>query len=101
MNKLPLALNDANRAIELKPGWSKAYRRKASVLGAMGKYGEAKEVCAKALEVGLAEVQPDGREKVGAEIKKLVEGEAGGDSSEEYHSLTDCHSNKHEYGSAE
>lgn len=75
MNKLPLALNDANRAIELKPGWPKAYRRKASVLEAMGRYGEAKEVYAKALEVGLAEVQPDGREKVEAEIKKLVGGE--------------------------
>lgn len=76
MNKLPLALNDANRAIELNPAWSKANRRKASVLDAMGKYAEAKEVYAKALEVGLAEAQPDGREKVEAEIKRLVEGEA-------------------------
>lgn len=76
MNKLPLALNDANRAIELNPAWPKAYRRKASVLDAMGKYVEAKEVYAKALEVGLAEVRPDGREKVEMEIKRLVEGEA-------------------------
>lgn len=75
MNKLPLALNDANRAIELDPKWSKAYRRKASVLDAMKKYAEAKEVYVKALEVGLAEVQPEGREKVEAEIKRLVEGE--------------------------
>lgn len=78
MNKLPLALNDANRAIELDPKWSKAYRRKASVLEAMGKYVEAKEAYGRAREVGLAEVQPDGREKVEAEIKKLVEGEKEG-----------------------
>lgn len=76
MNKLSLALNDANRAIELNPAWSKAYRRKASVLDVMGKYAEALEVYSKALEVGLAEVQPDGREKVEVEIKRLVEGVA-------------------------
>ncbi|PUU75136.1 At1g04190-like protein, partial [Tuber borchii] len=34
MNKLPLALNDADQAIKLDPTWPKAYRRKASVLEA-------------------------------------------------------------------
>ncbi|PUU75134.1 hypothetical protein B9Z19DRAFT_1131884 [Tuber borchii] len=42
MNKLPLALNDANQAIKLNPTWLKAYRRKASVLEAQKELDKAK-----------------------------------------------------------
>ncbi|KAL7266668.1 hypothetical protein RUND412_010781 [Rhizina undulata] len=75
MNQLPLALNDANRAIQLDPKWSKAYRRKASVLDAMKKWDEAKEVYASALIVALEEAggNKEAEEKARAEIGRLVE----------------------------
>ncbi|KAI5853263.1 hypothetical protein DFP73DRAFT_535819 [Morchella snyderi] len=73
MNKLSLALNDANMAIKLNPKWAKAYRRRASVLDAMKRWGEAKETYKKALEVGLEEAKgPQEKEAVEGEILKLV-----------------------------
>lgn len=79
MNKLSLALNDANMAIKLNPKWAKAYRRRASVLDAMKRWGEAKETYKKALEVGLEEAKgPQEMEAVEGEILKLVKGEFWG-----------------------
>lgn len=75
MNKLNLALNDANMAIKLNPNWAKAYRRRASVLDAMKRWQEAKETYKKALEVGLEEAKgAQEKEAVEGEILKLVRG---------------------------
>jgi tetratricopeptide (TPR) repeat protein len=75
MNKLSLALNDANMAIKLNPKWAKAHRRRASVLDAMKRWDEAKEAYKKALEVGLEEAKgPQEKEAVEGEILKLVRG---------------------------
>ena len=77
MNKLPLALNDANQAIKLDPTWSKAYRRKASVLEAQKELDKAKGVFEESLKVALADLKasPEQKKKEEAEIKKLIEGE--------------------------
>ena len=77
MNKLPLALNDANQAIKLDATWSKAYRRKASVLEAQKELDKAKGVFEESLKVALADLEasPEQKRKEEAEIKKLIEGE--------------------------
>ncbi|KAG0127377.1 hypothetical protein HOY82DRAFT_568261 [Tuber indicum] len=75
MNKLPLALNDANQAIKLDPTWSKAYRRKASVLEAQKELDKAKGVFEESLKVVLADLRasPAQKEKEEAEIKRSIE----------------------------
>lgn len=77
LKRLPLALNDAKRAVELAPGWAKAYRRKASVLDAMKRYQEAKLVYEKALEVVKTDdsLSDSAREKDAAEVKGMIESE--------------------------
>ncbi|PWW75722.1 hypothetical protein C7212DRAFT_344409 [Tuber magnatum] len=75
MNKLALALNDANQAIKLDPTWSKAYRRKASVLEAQKELDKAKGAFEESLKVALADpnASPTQKQKEETEIKKSIE----------------------------
>lgn len=64
-NQYDLALKDAEKAIEIKPDWSKAYSRKGTSLAYLGRLDEAIETYEKGLQIdpnnaqlrdGLAEV---------------------------------------------
>lgn len=76
LNRLPLALNDAKRAVELDPNWAKGYRRKASVLDAMKRFREALVVYNEALEVTKSDesLSEEAKKKEEAEVKKLMIG---------------------------
>jgi tetratricopeptide (TPR) repeat protein len=73
---LPLALNDAKRAVELDPKWAKGYRRKASVLDAMKRFREALVVYEEAMVVTRADesLSEEQKKKEEAEVKKLMIG---------------------------
>ncbi len=62
--------------MELDGNWAKGYRRKASVLDAMGKHKESKAVYQKSLELTLADssLSEDGRKKEVEEVEKLIAG---------------------------
>ncbi|KAA8896191.1 hypothetical protein FN846DRAFT_783928 [Sphaerosporella brunnea] len=74
LGRLPLALNDAKRAVELDPKWAKGYRRKASVLDAMKRFREALVVYEEAIVVTRADpsLSDEQKKKEEAEVKKLM-----------------------------
>jgi tetratricopeptide (TPR) repeat protein len=76
LGRLPLALNDAKRAVELDPKWAKGYRRKASVLDAMKRFREALVVYEEAIEITRADesLSEEQKKKEEAEVKKLMIG---------------------------
>ena len=76
LSRLPLALNDAKRAVELDPTWTKGYRRKASVLDTMKRYREALAVYEEALAVAAKDptLAEEARRRDEIEIRKLMAG---------------------------
>ncbi|XP_055298215.1 stress-induced-phosphoprotein 1 [Sitodiplosis mosellana] len=73
--KYELALEDANKTIELNPTWPKGYSRKGSALSYMQKYVEAFEVYQKGLELdpnnaALQQGQAEIRNAVLAQLMK-------------------------------
>jgi len=73
MNKLPPALNGANQAAKLDPTWSKAYRRKASVLEAEGAR-QGKRSVRGSLGMALEDLNASPERGRKRQIKKLIEG---------------------------
>lgn len=51
LGKYDLALNDAEKAVQIKPDWSKAYSRKGTALVYLGKLDEAIETYEKGLQI--------------------------------------------------
>jgi tetratricopeptide (TPR) repeat protein len=76
LGRLPLALNDAKRCVELDQKWAKGYRRKASVLDAMKRFRESLVVYEEALEVTRsdASLSEETKKKEEAEVMKLMIG---------------------------
>lgn len=79
LKRLPLALQDAKKAVEISPQWAKAHRRKASVLDAMKRYQEAKLAYEQALKVIPVDetLDAEGRKKDEAEVRNMIECKLG------------------------